>query len=496
MLSSRIIGRMPRGPGRGARTAAAAFLLLGLQACSTAEHLTDRVTDMVLGTSPAPGSTRVTGFIGAVVADEPIAAAVAREVLATGGNAADAATAAGFALAVTYPSRASLGSGGACLAYSPARTPGEGVPEAIIFTPVAGGGGGDRPAAVPMLARGMFALNARYGSQDLAQLIQPAERLARNGIKLSRPLAEDLRTVGGALLADPEARAIFAPSGSLPAEGAQLVQPALATTLAHLSRAGVGDMYLGELARRLVIATRDAGGPLSAGALRTALPGLAKPLLLPAGADQVAFLPPPADGGLAAAAAFATLASQPGSVAAASARADAVVAAWRAAGGKGDPMALLRAASVPAGAGLPALPASTSIVVIDPRGMAVGCAMTMDNLFGTGRVAPGTGIVLAASPAAAPLPLLSAAIAWNPADGLRAVAASSGQQAAALATAEAIAAALRHTEPSVAEPGRANLISCPAGPSGGATSCRWQAYPRGAGAALGGNAGAESGTGG
>ena len=473
--------------GRSVRGAGLACLLLGLQACTTAQHLTDRVTDMVLGAPATAGSTRISGFIGAVVADEPVAAAVAREVLATGGNAADAAAAAGFALAVTYPSRAGLGGGGACLAYSPARTPGGGVPEAIIFTPAAGGGGGDRPAAVPMLARGMFALNARYGSQELAQLIAPAERLARSGFRLSRPLADDLRTVGGALLADPEARAVFAPGGTPVAEGGAVVQPALATTLAHLRLSGVGDMYLGELARRLVIASRDAGGPISTAALRRSMPGLARPLLLPAGADQVAFLPPPADGGLGAAAAFAMLQSQPGDVAAASARAAAVVAAWRAAGGKGDPMALLRSAST-SGAGLPALPASTSLVVIDPSGMAVGCAMTMDNLFGTGRIAPGTGILLAASPAAAPPPLLAAAIAWSPADGLRAVAASSGQQGAALATAQAIDAALRHADPAIAEPGRADLISCPAGLPGAPGSCRWRADPRGGGAALGGTA--------
>jgi gamma-glutamyltranspeptidase/glutathione hydrolase len=150
-------------------------------------------------------------------------------------------------------------------------------------------------------------------------------------------------------------------------------------------------------------------------------------------------------------------------------------------------MALLRSASV-SGAGLPALPASTSLIVIDPQGMAVGCAMTMDNLFGTGRIAPGTGILLAASPAAAPLPLLAAAIAWSPKDGLRAVAASSGQQAASIATAQAIDAALHRVDPTIAEPGRANLISCTGGLPGAPDSCRWRADPRGGGVALGGTA--------
>ena len=43
-------------------------------------------------------------------------------------------------------------------------------------------------------------------------------------------------------------------------------------------------------------------------------------------------------------------------------------------------------------------PAATSFVVVDGEGMAVVCLFTMHNLFGTARVAPGTGIVLAAAP--------------------------------------------------------------------------------------------------
>ncbi len=484
-------GEVVRGRGLISAVRATAMLLAAgaLPACSTLQN----VKQTFIGGPPQGGEpVRLRGFIGAAVADEPQAALAGREVLALGGTAADAAVAIGMMLAVTLPSRAGLGGGGACLAYDPRRTgPGNGRPEAILFLPIAPsvpGPESDRPASVPMIARGLFLLQARYGTQPFESLVAPAERLARLGTPVSRALADDIALVAGPLSTDPAARAIFVPNGAPLAVGANLVQPDLAVTLAQLRTTGVGDLYQGQLAARFVQATQVAGGGLQADDLRKALPTTAAPIVVRAGRDQVAFLPAPADGGLAAAAAFRVLRANPNDTASAQATALAAAARWRVGGATAE---AILAQPATGGGALPALPASASFATLDRNGEAVACAVTMDNLFGTGRIAPGTGIVLAASPKAVPPPLLAAAIAWNDnVQGFRAEVAGSGQEGAALAVADGIANALRSRGPMpapVPDPGRANAIACwrylPDSPG----SCGWATDPRGKGFAAAGN---------
>ena len=133
-------------------------------------------------------------------------------------------------------------------------------------------------------------------------------------------------------------------------------------------------------------------------------------------------------------------------------------------------------------AALPPLPASTSFATLDKDGNAVACALSMDNLFGTGRVLPGLGILLAASPAAVPPPLYSAAIAWNEnIHSFRAAVGGSGQAGAPMAVAVGMLNALRTNQPmatAVPDPGRANVITCTNYLPGENGSCAWAADPR------------------
>ncbi|MFT9016326.1 MAG: gamma-glutamyltransferase [Acetobacter sp.] len=426
------------------------------------------------GTLTACGGTHTIkpvtgGYVGTVAADEPRAAVVARDVLARGGNAADAATALGFALSVTLPSRASLGSGGACLAWRPGDTAGQ----AFIFLPRAGTADAkaDRPAAVPMLARGLFLMHLHYGSVDFSQLISPARGLAAQGVPVSGLLATDLNAVKAPLVANDAVRAVFGNDDGGAVLGANdvLLQPRLAGALERLRIAGVGDLYNGSLGQTFVEGAQASGGGLTRADLRAALAETQAPLTARADGVDLSFLPPPADGGLGMAVAY--LAGARG------ARADQVVAAWRARPatqqGGAQAQAMLEGGGLPTGGTLVPLPASTSFVVTDRLGGTVSCALSMNNLFGTGRIAGSTGIVLAASPTRLPQPLLAAGIAHQGGQ-FRGAAAASGQNVAADTAAIALHAAVAGVRPQVTQGlGRANLVSCPQGLPGAGACFGW-----------------------
>jgi len=211
----------------------------------------------------------VGGFAGIVVAEEPRAALVGREVLSAGGSAVDAAAAVGLALAVTLPSAAGLGGGGACLLYDP-------VGNEVVGLDFMSQGG------VPGLPRGLFALHARYGRLRWESIVSPAENLARFGTQASRALLVD---AGQA----PPASDAAALVGGL-AEGQRLQQPALAATLGRLRFKGPGDLYQQD-APALAAAINAAGGRTSAAAVRDYLPAWVQPASRPAADDLAHFLP-------------------------------------------------------------------------------------------------------------------------------------------------------------------------------------------------------------
>ncbi|GBQ17592.1 gamma-glutamyltransferase [Tanticharoenia sakaeratensis] len=467
-----------RGRRQGAAAAGLA-IVASLSGCASVPTGIQTIGHDLFGHS----TLALSGYVGTVVTDEPQAALTGREVLVRGGNAADAAAAVGLALSVTLPSRASLGGGGACIAAKPGEPA-----QSFLFLPVAGSApnAGDRPAAVPMLARGLYLMQLRYGSVDFSDTVAPAESLARNGITVSRVFAGDLAAVQSALLADDNIRSTFTRAdGSVVQSGDTLVQPRLAAFLSRLRAQGVGDLYDGPLAHLYAQAATASGGGLDASDLRRALPSQTSTLHVTEGSVTAEFVAPPADGGLGAASVFASHGAR---------SADGVIAAWRAAHPESqsgaaavntDAAALTSAAqaALDSGAGgsgaLPALPATTSYVVVDRSGEAVACALSDGNLFGTGRMAGSTGIVMGASPAHAPAPVLPAAILRR-GRALSAVLAASGQGSAATALGHAAVSEASGDTPEHTGLGRVNSAICT-----GNEQCRGDTDPRGDGLATG-----------
>ena len=396
-----------------ARQLGVAALALGVTACGTSEPALQK---------GAVGF--VAGFLGAVVADEPRAALVGRDILSSGGTAADAVTAMYFTMAVTLPSRAGLGGGGMCVAFDQR----SGKTEALDFTaqnPGAVPAGSDRPSAVPANPRGFFALQARHGKLLWRQVITPAENFARFGHPTSRAFARDLVAIGPAVLADPGARAMYGSKvgGGVAAEGEKIEQLDLASTLGLLRARGVGPFYTGPFASHFVESTLRAGGSLSVEALRDFRPKLRETVRVEVGNEVAHFAPSPAAASSQAAVMLAMLIEQDqfdGADEGARAHllAEAAVRSFsdretwidgqdvsvtpnhiqslaqglqtdrKTPAASLDPRPLNRHESA----------ATTTFMAADAAGNAVACAVSMNAAFGTGRVVAGTGVLLAAAP--------------------------------------------------------------------------------------------------
>ena len=217
---------------------------------------------------------------GLVAAGHAQVAAAAADLLGAGGNAFDAAVAAGFAAAVAEPTLTGLGGGGFLLSHSAAGeevlfdffvdTPGRGLsarrephfdavtvrfPAADQVFHVGLGA-----AAVPGCLRGFLHIHARLGRLPLAEVLAPAIALARRGAAIDAFHAETLELLAPIVVGGPLTRALFAPHGRLLAAGDTLVNPDLADLLEVLPQEGDAPFYRGDLAARIAADAAEVGG--------------------------------------------------------------------------------------------------------------------------------------------------------------------------------------------------------------------------------------------
>jgi gamma-glutamyltranspeptidase/glutathione hydrolase len=328
-----------------------------------------------------------------------VAAAV--DVLRAGGNAIDACVAAGFAAAVAEPCLTSLGGGGFLLAHLASGddvvvdffvdTPGLGVPPrpAPAMTCVtvhfpgsdqdfhAGGGS----VAVPGCLPGYLHAHRRFGRADLATVVEPARRLADEGLALNEYQAYVFGLLEPIVTLTPAAAAIFAPDGRLLRAGDHFANPELGGFLAALDERGFTAPHVAD---PMVVAVDAGGGLLTPDDVAGYRVHEREPIAIAYRGTTVLTNPPPSFGGALVALGLAHLDRHPPARWGTGLHAVRVTEAMveqAAARLDGDAMARLRS-----------MRGTTHVSVADADGNVA--TMSTSNGEGSGIVAPGTGVLL------------------------------------------------------------------------------------------------------
>jgi gamma-glutamyltranspeptidase/glutathione hydrolase len=253
-----------------------------------------------------------TGDQVAVASAHPLATEAGLEVLAQGGNAFDAAVAVSAALAVVEPSGSGLGGGGFWLLHRESdgqqlMVDGrETAPQAShrdMYLDKAGkpvGGlslNGPLAAGIPGEPAALDYLSKHYGKLPLAAALAPAIRYAEQGFPLDEKLRGKLDRRINAIKASPAAANIFLRDGRLPATNALIRQPDLAWTLKQMAAHGRDGFYQGAVAEKLVAGTRAAGGIWSIDDLKNYQLAFRKPVVGRYKDYRIISAAPPSSGG-------------------------------------------------------------------------------------------------------------------------------------------------------------------------------------------------------
>jgi gamma-glutamyltranspeptidase len=358
---------------------------------------------------------------GIVVAGHPLAAEEGVRVLAAGGNAVDAAVAAGLVLAVVCPYACTL-AGDVYMLIRDAKSGriaglnGTGAaPQAATRERFADGmaNSGILSASVPGLLAGLADALARFGSKNFPELAATALALADEGFPVFPYFAQQIRQRADLLAQDGEASRLFLPGGAPLATGTPFRQPELAAILRLLIEDGAESFYRGAVARRVAEACAAGGGLIGAADLDAHDTLWQEPIAAPFYGHEIWTMPPNSYGPtlllqLLALAEAGVDGMPPDS-------ADFVLAGYRArqqayrlAGPfVGDPrdceapmralLAEANARRIEAAGQMPEEArdrCTTNVVAIDKDGNAVSLIESISAPFGAGIVLPGTGILL------------------------------------------------------------------------------------------------------
>ena len=321
---------------------------------------------------------------GMVATSQPLATRAGLRALERGGNAADAALAAAAVLCVTEPM--STGIGGDCFAQVWTGGRLEGLDAA---GPAPAGADrvkrvdekGPRSVTVPGAVAGWAALAERHGRLGLDACLADAIDAAETGFAVAAITAESWRRNGG-------------PFGKPPPVGDVIRLPELGATLRRIAGEGPSAFYSGQVAEAICSATW-----LEEADLATYEPRWVEPLRLAYKGIEVCELPPPTQGVCALEALGLLERSSPGQAAKIRCVQLALEDALARVRDGADVGELISPAFLDARRGRAAAVgeprgATVYLCAVDRDRMAVSLIQSLYESFGSGIVAPGTGVVL------------------------------------------------------------------------------------------------------
>lgn len=221
-----------------------------------------------------PGRSPVYARNGTVATSHPLASTIALDVLKSGGNAVDAAIAAGAVLCVVEPHM--TGIGGDCFAIVSE-------PDGQVF----GYNGSGRTAnaakttwflerdikdispdsihsvTVPGALKAWETLLAKHGRFGLDHALEKAIDYGEQGYNVAPRIACDWQMLSDDLLKDPGARKHYLLNGEAPKAGQMHYAPALARTFRAVAENGPDAFYQGEIAAEIAALVRHYGGLLT-----------------------------------------------------------------------------------------------------------------------------------------------------------------------------------------------------------------------------------------
>ena len=212
-----------------------------------------------------------------VVSSQRDATRAGADILAAGGNAVDAAVAIGYALAVTHPCCGNIGGGGfATIHFASGKETfinfREKAPEAATPTMFQDAKGNVvaglslfsyKAVGVPGSVIGFERMLKEYGTMSRVQVMAPAIKLADQGYVLQDGDVRIYAEGNKAFAKQPNVASIFLNHGRPWKTGDRLVQKQLAATLKEISSRGPDVFYKGDIARRVVDASKSNGGVLT-----------------------------------------------------------------------------------------------------------------------------------------------------------------------------------------------------------------------------------------